>query len=95
MGSENVVGSIVLQVGCAETYSLRSCGQDQSDLSYLPAQDGCMLYQLLTEPNNVNLGNLTVDMSGVSFEIRSTLKCRYLRTFTGMWCWLSAEFRKS
>lgn len=46
----------------------------------------CILYQLLTEPNIVNLGNVTVDMSVVSFEIRSTLKCRYFHSFTGMWC---------
>ena len=54
-------------------YSLGSC-LVQSDLSDLPTQDGCMLYQLLTEPNSVNLVNLTVDTSVVSFEIRSTLK---------------------
>jgi hypothetical protein len=84
MGGENVVGSILLQLGCAEKYSLGSCGLDQSDDSDLPAQDGCTLYRLLTEPNNFNLGNLTVYMSVVSFEIRSTLKCLYFHSFTGM-----------
>jgi hypothetical protein len=84
MGGENVVGSIVLQLGYAEKYSLGSCGRDQSDDSDLPARDGCMLYRLLTEPNNCNLGNLTVYVSVVSSEIRSTLKCRYFHSFTGM-----------
>jgi len=84
MGTENVIGSIFIQLGYARMYSLRSCGQDQSDFSDLPAQDGCPLYQLLTEPNNVNVENLTVDMFGVSFEIRCTLKCRCFHRFTGV-----------
>jgi len=78
LDSKNVIGSIVIQLGYAEMYCLRSCVQDQNDLSYLPAQDGCALHQLLTEPNSVNLENLTVGMSGVSFEIRSTLKVSLL-----------------
>jgi len=84
VGGENGIGSIVLQLGFAETYSLGSCGQDQSDLSDLSAQDGCTLYQLLTEPNSVNMEILTVDVFGVSFEIRSTLKCCCFHRFTGM-----------
>lgn len=64
LDSKNVIGSIVIQLGYAEMYCLRSCVQDQNDLSYLPAQDGCALHQLLTEPNSVNLENLTVGMSG-------------------------------
>jgi len=75
LDSENVIGGIIIELGYAETYALRSCrGQDQSDLSDLPAQEGSTLYKLLTDPNNVNLENLTVDMFGVSSEIRSTLK---------------------
>ena len=74
LDSKNVIGSIVMQLGYAEMYCLGSCGQDQSDLSDLPVQDGCTLYQLLIEPNGVNMENLTVDVSGVSFEIMSTLK---------------------
>jgi hypothetical protein len=84
MGTENVTGSIVIELGYAEMYSLRSCGQDQSTPSDLPAQDGCVLYQLLTESNNFNLENLTVDMFGVSFEKRSALKYRRFHRFTGM-----------
>jgi hypothetical protein len=84
MGTEIVIGSIVIQLDYAETYSLVSCGQGQSDLSHLPAQDGCLPYRLHTEPNDVNLENLTVDVFGVSFEIRSTLKCRHFHRFTGM-----------
>jgi len=64
MGTEMVIGSIVIQLDYAESYSLVSCGQAQSDLSHLPAQDGCLLYRLLTEPNSVNLENLTVDVFG-------------------------------
>jgi hypothetical protein len=86
MGGENVIVSILLQLGYAETYSLGLCGQDQSDLSDLPVEDDGTLYQLLTEPNNVNLEKLTVDMPVVSFEIRFTLKCCCFRGFTGMWC---------
>jgi len=75
LDSEYVIGSIIMGLGYAETYALRSCrGQDQSDLSDLPAQEGSTLYKLLTDPNNVNLENLTVDMFGVSSEMRSTLK---------------------
>lgn len=81
MGTENVIGSIVIHLAYAEMYSLRSCGQDQSELSDLPAQDGCTLYQLLTEPSSVNLENLTVDVFGVSSEIRSTLKVSLLPQF--------------
>jgi len=65
LDSENVIGNIIIELGYAETYALRSCrGQDQSDLSDLPAQEGSTLYKLLTDPNNVNLENLTVDMFG-------------------------------
>jgi len=70
LDSENMVGRVIIELGYAETYALRSCrGQDQSDLSDLPAQDGSTLYKLLTDPDNVNLENLTVDMFGVSFKI--------------------------
>jgi hypothetical protein len=70
LDSENVIGRVITELGYAETYTLRSCrGQDQSDLSDLPAQDGSTLYKLLTDPDNVNLENLTVDIFGVRFEI--------------------------
>jgi len=79
LDSENVIGNIIIELGYAETYALRLCrGQDQSDLSDLPAQEGSTLYKLLTDPNNVNLENLTVDMFGVSSQIRSTLKVSWL-----------------
>lgn len=65
LDSENVIGRVIIELGYAETYALRSCrGQDQSDLSDLPAQDGSTLYKLLTDPDNVNLENLTVDIFG-------------------------------
>ena len=79
LDSENVIGSIVIELGCVETCALWWCrGQDQRDLSDLPAQDGCTLCQLLTDPNSVNLENLTVDMFGVSYEIRSAVKVMWL-----------------
>jgi hypothetical protein len=79
LDGENVIGSIVIQLGYVEMCAFRSCrGQDQSYLSDLPAEDGCTLCQLLTGPNSVNLENLTVDMFGVNFEIRSTLKVSWL-----------------
>jgi len=79
LDSENVIGNIIIELGYAETYALRFCrGQDQSDLSDLPAQEGSTLYKLLTDPNNVNLENLTVDMFGVSSQIRSILKVSWL-----------------
>lgn len=72
LDSENVVGRVIMELGYAETYALRSCrGQDQGDLSDLPAQDGSTLYNLLTDPDNVSLENLTIDIFGVSFKIIS------------------------
>ncbi|XP_021936074.1 uncharacterized protein LOC110837829 isoform X2 [Zootermopsis nevadensis] len=65
LDSENVVGRVIIELGYAETYALRSCrGQDQGDLSDLPAQDGSTLYKLLTDPDNVNLENLSLDIFG-------------------------------
>ncbi|XP_069671476.1 uncharacterized protein [Periplaneta americana] len=62
LDSENVVGRVVVELGYAETYALRSCrGQEPGDLTDLPAQDGSTLYKLLTDPDNVNLENLTLD----------------------------------
>ncbi|KAJ9589645.1 hypothetical protein L9F63_017134, partial [Diploptera punctata] len=62
LDSENVVGHAIMELGYAETFALRSCrGQDQGDLADLPAQDGSTLYKLLTDPDNVNLENLTVE----------------------------------
>jgi hypothetical protein len=85
LDSENVIGRVVIELGYAETYALRSCrGQDQSDLSDLPAQDGSTLYKLLTDPNNVNLEKLTVDMFGVRLELWSTLKCYGFHSSSGM-----------
>ena len=47
LDSENMIGRVIIELGYAETYALRSCrGQDQSDLSDLPAEDGCTLYKL-------------------------------------------------
>jgi len=42
---------------------------DQSALSDLSAQDGCTLYQLLTELNNVNMEILTVDVFWMLLEV--------------------------
>ena len=68
LDTENVVGHTIMELGYAETFALRSCrGQDQGDLTDLPAQDGSTLYKLLTDPDNVNLENLTVDTFRVSF----------------------------
>jgi hypothetical protein len=70
-----MVGRVIIDLGYAETYALRSCrGQDQGDLSDLPAQDGSTLYKLLTDPDNVSLENLTVDVFGVRFKINSIEK---------------------
>lgn len=72
LDSENVIGRVIIELGYAETYALRSCrDQGQSDLSDLPAQDGSTLYRLLTDPDNVDLENLTVDMFGVRFMMSS------------------------
>jgi hypothetical protein len=76
LDNENVISRVIIELGYAETYALRSCrDQDQSDLSDLPAEGGSTLYKLLTDSNSVNLENLTVDMFDISFGIRYTLQC--------------------
>ena len=66
-----MVGHAVMELGYAETFVLRLCrGQDQGDLADLPAQEGSTLYKLLTDPDNVNLENLTVDTFRVSMKTR-------------------------
>nr|CAD7571545.1 unnamed protein product [Timema californicum] len=59
------IGRVIMELGYAETFVLRSSrGQEPGDLSDLPAQDGSTLYRLLTDPDNVSLENLSVDMFG-------------------------------
>lgn len=78
-----MVGRVIIELGYAETYALRSCrGQDQGDLSDLPAQDGSTLYKLLTDPDNVNLENLSLDIFGVRFKISLRFFVRY---FVNKW----------
>lgn len=82
LDSENVVGRVVVELGYAETYALRSCrGQEPGDLTDLPAQDGSTLYKLLTDPDNVNLENLTLDTFTVSLA-----KCRAAYHWTTSLC---------
>ncbi|XP_067011307.1 uncharacterized protein [Anabrus simplex] len=63
LDNRRVVGRVIIELGYAETFVLRSSrNQDQGDLSDLPAQDGSCLYKLLTDPDNVSLENLSIDI---------------------------------
>uniref|UniRef100_A0A1B6CRL5 Uncharacterized protein n=2 Tax=Clastoptera arizonana TaxID=38151 RepID=A0A1B6CRL5_9HEMI len=57
------LGDVVLELGHAETYTLRCArGQESSDLTDLPSHMGSTLYQLLTDPDDVCLDKLTTDV---------------------------------
>ncbi|CAH1790961.1 unnamed protein product [Owenia fusiformis] len=55
-----VSGQVVIELGRAETYLLRcSRNQPDNDSSNLPAEQGSILHQLLTQPDMVTLEHLT------------------------------------
>lgn len=63
-----VCGSAVVGLGRAETCVVRASRGEEGTgtLADLPPQGGSLLYRLLTDPDNVALDNLSVDLFAVS-----------------------------
>ncbi|XP_039293769.1 uncharacterized protein LOC111057243 [Nilaparvata lugens] len=71
------VGEIILELGHAETYTVRCTrGQEIADLTDLPSHTGSTFYQLLTNPDSVDLDNLTLDIfTKVTKHIKRSQSC--------------------
>lgn len=70
------LGQIVLELGHAETFIVRSSrDQPPADLSDMPSHLGSTLYQLLVDPDNVTLDKLTLDQFTVSIQQSILFSC--------------------
>jgi hypothetical protein len=65
-----------------------------SELPLRPAQDGCTLYELLTDPSSVNVENVTGDIFGVSLRYGPPLSAVAAVGFLGCDTALSPAFWK-